>query len=149
MQEAYRQDVSTSHASKATPQYGFNRGIKEFGEEGWAATKSEIYENLIGMDAVSIIEPDKLDKTLAKNALPYLMFLKRKRLGKVKSRGCADGRPQHEFISKEETRSPTVSTYALMASCCMDAIEGRTVYTCDIQGAFLQSIWPKKSIQHT
>ena len=97
------------------------------------------------MDAVEIVQSNQLDKTSVKNALPYLMFLKRKRLGKVKSRGCANGRPQREFISQEETRSPTVSTYGLMASCCIDFIGGgQTVYTCNIPGAFLQSVWPKK-----
>ena len=52
------------------------------------------------------------------------MFLKRKRSGKMKGRGCADGRPQREYITKEESSSPTVSLYALMGSCLMDAIDG-------------------------
>lgn len=30
------------------------------------------------------------------------MFIKRKRCGKMKVRGCADGRPQHDYIMKEE-----------------------------------------------
>ena len=67
------------------------------------------------------------------------MFLKRKRCGKIKGRGCADGRKQREFISKEEASSPTVSTHALMATCLIDAIEGRNVATADIPGAFLQA----------
>ena len=80
---------------------------------------------------------------LIKNGMTYLMFLKRKRTGKVKARGCADGRPQREYISKEDSSSPTVSIYALMAQCVMNAIEGRKVVTCDIPGAFLQSDWPE------
>jgi hypothetical protein len=70
------------------------------------------------------------------------MFLKRKRCGKVKARGCADGRPQREYISKDESSSPAASIYALMTSCLMDAIEERKVATCDILGAFLQADWP-------
>ena len=46
------------------------------------------------MNAVTMIEPGKLEKDLCINALTYLIFLKRKRTGKVKARGCADGRPQ-------------------------------------------------------
>ena len=65
------------------------------------------------------------------------MFLKRKRSGKMKGRGCADGRPQREFITKEESSSPTVSLYALMGLCVMDAMEGRKVITVNIPGAFL------------
>ena len=48
------------HASKATPQYGFHKGIKEFADEGREATKQELYENLLGMNAVTMIEPGKL-----------------------------------------------------------------------------------------
>jgi hypothetical protein len=55
------------------------------------------------------------------------MFLKRKCNGTVKARGCADGRPQREYISKDDLSSPTVSIYALMASCLMDAINDRKV----------------------
>ena len=67
------------------------------------------------------------------------MFLKIKRNGDIKGRGCADGRKQREFISKEEASSPTVSTHPLMATCLIDAIEGRDVATVDIPGAFLQA----------
>jgi hypothetical protein len=71
------------------------------------------------------------------------MFLKRKRLcGKIKAQGCADSCPQREYISKDESSSPTVSIYALMTSCLMDAIEGRKVARCDIPGAFLRANWP-------
>ena len=72
-----------------------------------------------------------------------LLALKHKRCGKTKGRGCADGRPQREYITKEDSRSPTVSLYALMGSCVMDAIEGRKVITVDIPGAFLQGDWPQ------
>lgn len=71
------------------------------------------------------------------------MFLKRKRSGKMKVRGCANGRPQLEYITKEESSSPTVSLYALMGSCLMDAIDGRKVITVDMSGAFLQGDWPQ------
>lgn len=35
-------EVTKSHASKATPQFGFGRVIREFGDLGWEATKSEL-----------------------------------------------------------------------------------------------------------
>jgi hypothetical protein len=94
------------------------------------------------MGAVKMLMPSELNKTIRFEALNYLMFLKRKRCGKIKARGCADGRPQREYISKDESSSPTVSIYALMTSCLMDAIEKRKVATCDIPGAFLQADWP-------
>ena len=71
------------------------------------------------------------------------MFLKRKRTSNIKARGCANGRPQREFISKDESSSPTVTTYALFISSAMEAMEGWQVLTCDIPGAFLQADWPE------
>ena len=56
----------------------------------------------------------------------------------MKRRGCVDGRPQREYITKEESSSPTVSLYALIGSCVMDALDDRKVITIDIPGAFLQ-----------
>ena len=132
-----------SHTSKSTPQYGFNWGMKIFGQSDWEVIRSKLDENLLGMDVVHMLDPKHLDRDLVKKALPYLIFLKRKHLGKIKARGCTNGYGQHNFISKEETRSPTVSIYALMCSCAIDAIEGRKVITCNIPGAFLQSDWPK------
>ena len=41
----------------------------------------------------------------------------------MKARGCADESPQQEYITKEESSSPTVSLYALMGSCLMDAMD--------------------------
>ena len=124
-------------------QYGFNRGISEFGKEGYDATVSELSNNLIGMNAVKMLNKKQITSDVCINALSYLMFLKRKRTSDIKARGCADGRPQREFISKEESSSPKVSTYALFISCAMDAMEDRQVVTCDIPGAFLQADWPE------
>jgi hypothetical protein len=133
---------SNIETSKSTPQYGFNRGLKEFGTLGYEATVKELDDNLLGMGAVKMLQPSEVNNSIRFEALNYLMFLKSKRCGKVKARGCADGRPQQEYISKDESSSPIVYIYALMTSCLMDAVEGRKVATCDIPGAFLQADWP-------
>ena len=74
-----------------------------------------------------------------KKALRYLMFLKEKRDGTIKARGCADGKPQRIYSSKEDTSSPTVSIEAMMMSCAIDAKENRYVVVSDIPGAFLHA----------
>ena len=71
------------------------------------------------------------------------MFLNRKQSGKMKRRGCANGRPQREYITKEESSSPTVSLYALIGLCVMDVMGGRKVITIVMPGAFLQGNWPQ------
>jgi hypothetical protein len=103
-------------ASKSTPQYGFNRGLKEFGQLGYEATVNELDDNLLGMGAVQMLKPSEINKNIRYEAQNYLMFLKIKRCGKIKARGCVDGRPQREYISKDESSSPSVSIYALMTS---------------------------------
>ena len=70
------------------------------------------------------------------------MHFKQKRTGKVKARGCADGRPQREYITKEESSAPTVSTNAWILVCLIAAIQRRNVAVGNIAGAFLQSDYP-------
>jgi hypothetical protein len=82
---AYVLNTITSYrnieASKSTPQYGFNRGLKEFGTLGYEATIKELDDNLLGMGAVRMLKPSKINKNIKYEALNYLMFLKRKRCG--------------------------------------------------------------------
>ena len=43
----------------------------------------------------------------------------------IKVRGCADGRKKRDWLSKEDTLSPTVSTEGLMLLSMIDAMNGR------------------------
>jgi len=70
-------------------------------------------------------------------ALRYLMFIKEKRDGAFKARGCADGRPQLQYMDKEDTSS--LSLEAMMMSCCINANEERYVAVTDIPGEFLHA----------
>jgi hypothetical protein len=122
----------------ALTQYSAKKGLKVFGEAGAEAIISEMKQ----LDAMDVIEPKKADtltKAEKKASLEYLMFLKQKRCGRIKGRGCADGRKQRLYMSKEDTSSPTVTTEGLFLSCTIDAKEGRDVATADIPGAFMQT----------
>ena len=134
-------------ASLVTPQYGVNKGLRIFGKNGTKALLKELKQ----LDDLEVIEPHHPRQLTAgelRKALPYLMFLKRKRCGKIKARGCADGRSQREFISKDEASSPTASLHAIMLSCLVDAIEERSVGIVDIPGAFLQTEMPEDEKVH-
>ena len=68
------------------------------------------------------------------------MFLKLKSDEvKIQGRGCAGGRKQRDWISKEDTLLPTVSTEGIMLLFIIDAMKGWEVATKDIQGSFLQT----------
>ena len=58
-----------------------------------------------------------------RTSLQYLMFLKQKRCGKIKGRGCADGIKQREYLNKGKTSAPTVVNESLMLVCLIDAME--------------------------
>ena len=51
------------------------------------------------------------------------MFLKQKISGKIKGRGCADGRKQRKYLTKEDIILPTVATEALFLTCLIYAME--------------------------
>ena len=71
------------------------------------------------------------------------MYLKEKRDGKIKGRGCADGRPQRLYMSKVEISSPTELLAGLIMTCVIDTYEGCVVATVDIPGDFLQAKQPE------
>lgn len=67
------------------------------------------------------------------------MFLKQKRCGKIKGRGCADGRKQRLDEERKDAAAPTVALESLILSCIIDAKERRFVATADIPNAFMQA----------
>ena len=64
----------------------------------------------------------------------------------IKGRVFADRRKQQDWLSKDYTSSPTVSTEGIMLPCMIDATEGQEVATADIPGAFLQTDYNKGDI---
>ena len=96
-------------------------------------------QQLIDQKVMHPRDATTLSQNEKRSALKYLMFLKEKRCGKVKGWGCADGRKQRLYKSKEETSSPTVWVESLFLSNMINAKENRKVITCDIPGAFMQA----------
>ena len=67
------------------------------------------------------------------------MFMKQKRCGKIKGRGCSDGRKQRKYLTKDDTSAPTVATEALFLTCIINSMEHRKVAAVEIPGAFMQA----------
>jgi len=74
-----------------------------------------------------------------KTVLESHMFLKLKRDNSIKGRTVAGGNKQRDFISKEDSSSPTVATESVLLTCIIDAEEGRDVAVIDIPNAFIQT----------
>jgi hypothetical protein len=113
------------------------RGLKFFGEDGLKAVSKEM-QQLHDRKVMDAKHSRDLTPKERNDALAYLMFLKRKRCGKIKGRGCADGRKQRAWTEKSESSSPTISTQAVFLTAVVDALEGRDVAIVDVPGAFMQ-----------
>ena len=127
--------TQVSEATLATPQMPIRHGLKLFGSAGISAVKAELQQ----LHDLKVMEAKPLTTTQKREALGYLMLLKRKCSGKIKARGCADGRPQCAYILQEDARAPTISTKAVFMTAVIDAMENRTVAVVDIPGAFMQA----------
>eukprot|EP00934_Nitzschia_sp_Nitz4_P002612 Nitzschia sp. Nitz4//scaffold489_size5144//31//2646//NITZ4_009230-RA/size5144-processed-gene-0.1-mRNA-1//1//CDS//3329552897//2602//frame0 len=121
-----------------TPQMSLKQGLKRFADAGLAAVKKEVAQ-LHFRQVMKARKRNELTHLQRKRALGYLMFLKRKRNGTVKARGCADGRPQREYTRKEDASSPTVANESVFITAVIDGAEDREVAVVDVPGAFMQA----------
>ena len=128
--------VTDGDAPEDTPQMSMKRGLRVFGEEGYTAVRKEM-QQLHDRKVMQPIKRKDLTPAQKREALGYLMFLKKKQNGTVKGRGCADGRKQRAYITKEESTSPTISTEAVFLTADVDAWEGQKVAVLDVPGAFM------------
>jgi hypothetical protein len=72
-----------------------------------------------------------------------LMLLTEKRDGTIKGRMVYNGKPTREWLSREDSTSPTVSLESLIITAVIDAYEGRDVMTADVPNAFIQTVMPQ------
>ena len=119
-------------------QYSVKKGLQIFGQAGNNAIIKEL-QQLHNLKVITPVDASSLSSEDKSGALQYLMFLKQKRCGAIKGRGCADGRKQRTYLSKEDTSSPTVAIESVFLSCVIDANENRDIATVDIPGAFLHA----------
>ena len=108
-----------THAHIMMTQLNVQEGLKAYGEKGDEAIMKEISQ----LHTRKALMPCSRNKMTYDER--YLMFLKEKRDGSIKARGCADGRTQRIYTNKEDASSPTVSIEAMVLSCAIDAKESR------------------------
>ena len=129
--------TTVDEALEDTPQMSMKKGLKMFGEGGYAAVKKEI-QQLHDRKVMQPVRRKDLSPEQKREALGYLMLLEKKHCGKIKGWGCADGHKQRAYITKEQSTSPTISTEAVFLTAVVDAWENRKVAVLDVPGAFMQ-----------
>jgi hypothetical protein len=78
------------------------------------------------------VDSSKLTKVRKRTSVRYLMFIPKKRCGRIKTRGCHDRRKQQETRAKRRHPPPTVAMESVMLSATIYAIEEHDVATVDI-----------------
>ena len=98
------------------------QGYHFLGKDGVDAVLVEL-KQLHDRMVIDPRDPTKMTKEERHATLQYLMFLKKKRCGRIKGRGCANERKQRLTMNKDKMSAPTVATEDLMLTCVIDAME--------------------------
>ena len=113
-------------------------GIKKHGQPARDALTTE-FAQLDYKGAYDPIQATDLTDTQQAKALRIINLIKEKRDGRLKGRSVADGRPQRELYTKDETSSPTATPESVLLTTLIDAVEDRHVIVADVTGAYLNA----------
>ena len=118
--------------------YSLKAGIKKFGQKGKDSALVEM-KQLHDRSVFCPRDPRQLTDQQRQRALESLIFITEKRDGRIKARACANGSKQRNWMSREDTSSPTVSLQSVFLTCAIEAYEERDVAVVDIPNAFVQT----------
>jgi hypothetical protein len=93
--------------------FGLKKGLKNFGKKGYDATFGEV-KQLHDRLVFRPVDISKLTQQEKKGAMESIMFLVKKRDGRVKARWCANGSTQRSYINKEDAASPTALNESIL-----------------------------------
>ncbi|CAJ1959786.1 unnamed protein product [Cylindrotheca closterium] len=124
-------------------QYYINQGLKTFGDDGKDAVDKELRQ----MPLRDCFTPEFVKDMTAserKKAQSAMMLLAEKQLEKtIKGRLVFRGDGTREWLSREDTASPTALQEAITTTCVIDTHEGRDIMTMDVPNAFIQTYMPE------
>jgi hypothetical protein len=106
-----------------TEQMWLKRGLKVFGKA--AGVDKKVVEELKQIEIRKKRRPatSLMPRRERIARVPHVDYLKQKRCGRIKARGCTYGRKQQLYKTKQETSSPTVTAEALFITSTIDAEE--------------------------
>ena len=121
-------------------QHMLHKGLKLFGSAGKKAAMKEVAQ-LHDRTCFEPILPKNMTALEYKRAQATgaLMYLTEKRSGEIKGRQVFNGKPTREYLSREESASPTVSLEGTTLTTVIDCKEDRDVMCVDIPNAFIQA----------
>ena len=98
----------TVHGACFSQQYILQRGLHKFKEAGMEAAKKEV-DQLHRRSCYTPLDVSELTPEEKNKAMMALMFLTEKRDKSIKGRLCYNGKPTRQWLSRDETASPTAA----------------------------------------
>jgi hypothetical protein len=95
-------------AAHFAQQYILQKGLKKFGQKGSDAATKELKQlhNCVCFEPISVAD---MSQSEIQKSMEALMLLTEKRDGTIKGRMVYNGKPTREWLSREDSTSPTVS----------------------------------------
>ena len=123
-------------------QHILQKGLKVFGNKGQVAAMKEL-DQLHKRNCFTPISIDEMTPMERKRAMDALMFLTEKRDGSIKGRMVYNGKPSREWLTREDSASPTAALESIMLTATIDAHESRDIMSADVPNAFIQTEIPE------
>ena len=137
----------TNKGMQFIQQYYLNKGLKIFGERGMAGVDKELRQLL----QRQCFRPELVTNLSAKQkdrAQEAMMLLAEKDFTKeVKGRLVFRGDGTREWLTREDTASPTASLEGIELTITVDAYERRDVMSMDVPNAFIQTFMPEPKVE--
>ena len=134
-------NMVTTRGASFAQQFLLHKGLKVFGDHGHEAATKEM-DQLHRRNCFTPISVKDMTSTERRKAMGALMFLTEKRDKSVKGRMVYNGKPTREWLTREDSASPTAALESIMLTAVIDAHEGRDVMCADIPNAFIQAEMP-------
>jgi hypothetical protein len=122
--------------------YSTKESRQVFGQRCRDASMKEM-DQLHSQSCITPISVTKMTPTEPRKTQQALMFLGEKRDGTIKGQMVYHGKPTREWLSREDSSSPTAALESIMLTGVINAHEGHDVMTCDIPNAFIQALMPE------
>jgi hypothetical protein len=109
-------------AAHFAQQYILQKGLKKFGQKGSDAATKELKQlhDCVCFEPISVAD---MSQSEIQKSMEALMLLTEKRDGTIKGRMVYNGKPTREWLSREDSTSPTVSLESLIITAVIDAMK--------------------------
>ena len=133
----------TRQGASIAQQHLLHKGLEVFGKKGHEALAKEINQ-LYRRNCFSPILVASMTTGERRKAMTALMFLTKKRDSTIKGRMVYNGKPTREWLSGEDSASPTAVLESIMLTAVIEAHKGRDMMRVDIPNTFIQMEMPER-----